>query len=175
MSIYQKLDDLKSKIGKLSKDTSNPFYKSKYADINQLIELTDPLLRDNGLMCLQPIIDNQVVTQIIDLETSQMITSSITLPVSPDPQKIGSAITYYRRYSLKSLLNIQEEDDDGNKASSNIQEEDDKRPWLTEEQFNNYLKLVNKGEKWLDKVEKKIPHEESIQNDITVGRKELQP
>lgn len=87
MSIYQKLDDLKSKIGKLSKDTSNPFYKSKYADINQLIELTDPLLRDNGLMCLQPIIDNQVVTQIIDLETSQMITSSITLPVSPDPQK----------------------------------------------------------------------------------------
>ncbi|QBQ41114.1 hypothetical protein E2P86_08075 [Sphingobacterium psychroaquaticum] len=175
MSIYQKLDDLKSKIGKLSKDTSNPFYKSKYADINQLIELTDPLLRDNGLMCLQPIIDNQVVTQIIDLETSQMITSSITLPVSPDPQKIGSAITYYRRYSLKSLLNIQEEDDDGNKASSNIQEEDDKRPWLTEEQFNNYLKLVNKGEKWLDKVEKKYRMKKAYRTTLQSAEKNYNP
>ncbi|MGJ1362932.1 ERF family protein [Sphingobacterium spiritivorum] len=175
MMIYKKIDSVKSKIGKLSKDTSNPFFKSKYADINQLIDLTDQLFRDNDLMCIQPIIDGCLVTQIIDLTDGTMITSSIKLPDSNDPQKIGSAITYYRRYSLKSLLNIQEEDDDGNKASGNIQEEDDKRPWLNETQFNNYLALINKGEKWLDKIKKKYRIKKAYSTTLESAEKNYKP
>lgn len=116
-TIYNKIDAVKEKIGKLTKDTANPFFKSKYADINQLLELTEPLLRENGLMVLQPIIDGNLVTQLIELGTGDMIISSLELPKLLEPQKVGSAITYYRRYSLKALLNLQEEDDDANRAS----------------------------------------------------------
>lgn len=149
MSIYKKLDSVKSKIGKLTKDTSNPFFKSKYADINQLIEMTDPLFKENGMICLQPIVDNQLTTQIIDIETGEKVESSLPIPQLNDPQKVGSCVTYYRRYTLKSLLNLQEEDDDANKASGNTPnlQEEDKRPWLAEKDFNAALARINKGEK----------------------------
>lgn len=119
MTIYQKLAEVKAKIGKLTKDTANPFFKSKYADINQLIEMTDPVLMDAGLIAIQPIIDGYLTTKIVDIETGESIDSSLKLPDLNDAQKIGSAITYFRRYTLKSLLNIQEEDDDANKAAGN--------------------------------------------------------
>lgn len=117
-NIYKKLAEVKTKIGKLTKDTANPFFKSKYADINQLIEMTDPVLLEHGLLTLQPIEEGHIVTKIVDIDTGETITSSLKLPEIVDPQKVGSAITYFRRYSLKSLLNIQEEDDDANKASN---------------------------------------------------------
>lgn len=125
ITIYKKLAEVKAKIGKLTKDTANPFFKSKYADINQLIEMTDPVLAEHGLLSLQPIVDGHVVTQVIDVDTGDMVTSSLKLPDLADAQKIGSAITYFRRYSLKSLLNIQEEDDDANKAAGNKSNKDD--------------------------------------------------
>lgn len=120
-NIYKKLAAVKAKIGKLTKDTSNPFFKSKYADINQLIEMTDPVLLEAGLLSIQPIEDGHVVTKIVDIDSGETITSSLKLPESNDPQKVGSAITYFRRYSLKALLNIGEEDDDANKAAGNNQ------------------------------------------------------
>ena len=54
---------------------------------------------------------------IQDTESEGRIVSSIPLPEIQDPQKIGGAITYYRRYALVSLLGLQAEDDDGNTAS----------------------------------------------------------
>lgn len=148
MGIKQKLFEIRQKVGKLTKDTANPFYKSKYADINQLIELTDPLFFEQNILCTMPIKSGYVVIELDDLDSGETITSELKLPESNDPQKVGSAITYFRRYALKSLLNIQEEDDDANKASGNIQEEDKKEnPWLTEEQFNAALARIKKGEK----------------------------
>ena len=117
MSIYKKLASVKANIGKLTKDTSNPFFKSKYADINQLIEMTDPVLLEAGIITLQPIIDGHLVTKLVDVESGETIESGLKLPESNDPQKVGSAITYFRRYTLKSLLGIAEEDDDANRAS----------------------------------------------------------
>lgn len=118
-TIYQKLFNLKSKIGKISKDSSNPFFKSKYFDINSLLENVEPLMQENNLVLLQPILNNKVTTKIIDSESGEEISSEIELPNLTDPQKLGSAITYYRRYTLQSLLGIQAEDDDANKASGN--------------------------------------------------------
>ncbi|QIL40994.1 hypothetical protein G7074_18010 [Pedobacter sp. HDW13] len=158
LSIYEKIDLVKAKVGKLTKDTTNPFHKSKYADINQLIELTDPLLREQGLMCLQPVLDGNLVTQIIDVKSGNMITSSLEIPKILDPQKIGGAITYFRRYTLKSLLNLQEEDDDGNKASGREKEpqaDKDNRPWLNQKQFNQALiRIKNKEEGVYEKINK---------------------
>ena len=115
-NIYQKLADAKAEIGAISKDSTNPFYKSKYFDINNLLAHVEPILLKHGLLCLQPIIDGKVVTQIIDIETGNDEVAEMKLPELNDPQKLGSAITYYRRYTLASLLALQAEDDDANSA-----------------------------------------------------------
>lgn len=124
----QKLFDLQNEIGKISKDSTNPFFKSKYFDINKLLEHLQPLFEKHGVVCLQPIVDGCVTTRLIDSEPNEIdeekgtdfVESSMALPPITDPQKMGSAVTYYRRYTLTSLLSIQAEDDDGNKASGNV-------------------------------------------------------
>tara|TARA_R110000772_G_scaffold7397_1_gene25256 strand:+ start:271 stop:768 length:498 start_codon:yes stop_codon:yes gene_type:complete len=117
MNIYTKLSEVKKEIGAISKDSTNPFFKSKYFDINGLLKHTEPLLQKNGLLLLQPIIKGEVFSEIIDIESGESVTSSIPLPDINDPQKLGSAITYFRRYTLQSLLGLQAEDDDANAAS----------------------------------------------------------
>ena len=123
MSIYKKLFEAKKEIGKISKDSKNPFFKSKYFDVNSLLEHVEPILQKHGLLLLQPIKDGKVTTiiQNFDIEDnnqgSQFVSSELALPQLTDPQKLGSAITYYRRYTLTSLLGLQAEDDDGNLAS----------------------------------------------------------
>ena len=60
-TIYQKLAQAKKEIGAISKDSKNPFYKSKYFDINQLLQHVEPVLEKYGLMVMQPIIEGKVV------------------------------------------------------------------------------------------------------------------
>lgn len=176
MTIYKKLFEIQKNIGKLTKDADNPFFKSKYADINQLIELSNPLFHNQNLIVLQPIHGNTLLTQVIDVDTGEKIESSLELPQSQDPQKIGSAITYYRRYTLKALLNIQEEDDDANKASGNkVDKSEDTRPWLTEDQFNGYLSLINKGEKWLSKLNEKFRMKKAYKETLESAEKNYKP
>ncbi len=120
MSIYKKLYEAKKEIGKISKDSKNPFFKSKYFDVNSLLEHVEPILQKHDLLLLQPILEGKVSTIIIDVESGDKVVSDIVLPSLNDPQKLGSAITYYRRYTLQSLLGLQAEDDDGNKASNKV-------------------------------------------------------
>jgi hypothetical protein len=117
MNIYAKLNEVKKEIGAISKDSTNPFFKSKYFDINSLLKHVEPLLQKNGLLLLQPIIKGEVFSEIIDVESGDSVTSSIPLPQIEDPQKIASCVTYYRRYTLQSLISLQAEDDDANIAS----------------------------------------------------------
>ena len=116
-NIYRKIFEAKQEIGILTKDSKNPFFKSNYLSLNGLIEAVEEVLVKHDLLILQPITDNKVCTMLIDAKDGENIISSITLPSIQDPQKLGSAITYYRRYTLQSLLGLQAEDDDGNKAS----------------------------------------------------------
>ena len=116
--IYNKLFKVQKEIGTISKDKTNGFYKSQYFDINKLIEHVTPILEKHKLLLLQPIKDGEQYSVIIDLDGGS-VESSLRLPTDLDAQKIGSAITYYRRYTLQSLLALQSEDDDGNNASSN--------------------------------------------------------
>ena len=117
MKIYQKLFKLQQEIGAISKDSKNPFFKSSYFDINQLVDKLLPLLKQNKLLLLQPIVKNEVYAIIQDTESDGRVVSSIPLPEMQDPQNIGGAITYYRRYALVSLLGLQADDDDGNTAT----------------------------------------------------------
>lgn len=132
VEFYEKLKMLKDQVGRISKDSTNPFYNSKYFDINKLLEHLEPLLHEHGLMVLQPITDEKVISRIICLKTGQHIDSSMELVNRQDPQKRGSEVTYYRRYTLVSLLGLQAEDDDANRASGKQSEKQpkDNKPWL---------------------------------------------
>lgn len=121
-SINEKLFNLQQEIGTISKDASNPFYKSKYFDINSLIKQLQPLLKKHRLLLLQPIEEDMVVSKLICINGTGGVISGLKLPEISDPQKLGSCITYYRRYTLSSLLGLQSEDDDGNAASSKTEE-----------------------------------------------------
>ena len=145
INIFNKLQNLQKEIGSVSKDATNPFYKSKYFDINSLIKQLQPLLEKNNLVLLQPIESDfetnteYVVTKLICPNTEKSIESRKKLSTQSDPQKLGSEITYYRRYTLQSLLALQAEDDDGNKA---ITPADDEKSWLNEN-TPQYTEAIN--------------------------------
>jgi hypothetical protein len=111
--------EVQKQIGSLSKNAKNPFFKSQYLDLNTLLNEVKPLLEAQGLLLMQPIQGSSVVSIIYDAGTGErLVDSHMNIPENiTDPQKVGSAITYYRRYTLKSLLAIAEEDDDGNRAA----------------------------------------------------------
>ena len=150
-NIFNKLQNLQNEIGAVSKDATNPFYKSKYFDINSLIKQLQPLLKKNKLVLLQPLESDYetnteyVVTKIICPSTGKSIESRKKLSTQSDPQKLGSEITYYRRYTLQSLLALQAEDDDGNKAISTPA--DDEKAWLNENtpQYTEAINFMKRG------------------------------
>ena len=139
-TIYQKLAQAKSEIGAISKDSKNPFYKSKYFDINKLIEVVNPVLSSNGLVLLQPILDGKVFSRLIDAESGQLIERCLELPNLPKPQDLGSCVSYYRRYTLSSLLGLQAEDEDGNGLKAKPKPEK-----LSDERFNSALTALKEN------------------------------
>lgn len=111
-----------SEMGNATKDSSNPYFKSKYADLNAVREACLPALNKHGICVLQPTvqIDSKNYVKTILLHESGETIEALTevLFGKPnDPQAQGSGITYARRYGLQSLVNIGAEDDDGNKAA----------------------------------------------------------
>ena len=116
-SINEKLFALQNEIGAISKDAKNPFYKSKYFDINSLIKQLQPLFQKHRLLLLQPIEESLVYTRIVCVDSGEYVVAGMKLPELADIQKLGGAVTYLRRYTLSSLLGLQsEEDDDGTSA-----------------------------------------------------------
>ena len=140
-NIYAKILNVKEEVGKLSKSKKNAFFKSSYLDLNDLIEAVEPLLHKNKLILLQPILDGHVCTEIIDTESEDMIESKIALPVLSDPQKLGSAITYFRRYTLQSLLGLQAVDDDGEGAKHKPKAKTELPP-CDDITFDKYVKAI---------------------------------
>ena len=117
MKIYAKLHEAKKEIGVVKKNAKNPHFKNTYADLNALIDAVEPILLEKGLIMLQPIKDGKVYTQIIDIDTFESVESCIDLSPNLTAQALGSQVTYYRRYTLQSLMSLQADDDDGHKAS----------------------------------------------------------
>lgn len=108
----------------VAKTTKNTFYKSNYADINSFLEVAMPLLNKEGVLLLQPPVASEdgkrvVETHLVHAESGEFIATSMELLLDKqDMQKLGSAITYARRYLLQALLCMQALDDDG-EASMN--------------------------------------------------------
>lgn len=152
-NIYFKLWRAKQQIGKVSKNSKNPHFKNNYADINALTAEVEPILLEFGLLMLQPIVDGYVSTIVMDAETGESVSSSMKLPEIQDPQKIGSAITYYRRYTLQSLLCLQTSDDDGQSASEHVK---NTKPKMPQERFEAGLMKIEQGKLTVEVFKKAI-------------------
>lgn len=156
LSFHQKLHRAKLAIGKVTKNANNPHFKKSYADLNAIIEAVEPILLENGLLLLQPIHGNSVCTQIIDVDSGTMIESCMDLPTGLDPQKMGSAITYYRRYTLQSILSLQAVDDDGHSASEPVKAKPKVKESLDTERFNNAMAKIAAGEYTVEQLKAKF-------------------
>lgn len=133
-------------------DASNPFFKSSYLTLTGLITAIDEALKGTGLSYNQIIADNGQAAAVQTIITHEsggiLITKPFTLrPTKADPQGIGSATTYARRYQLQALFGIAgEKDDDGNAASNPQQRNQQNSRQLNNRQnYNNQYNQYNGG------------------------------
>lgn len=119
--IAMALNKVQAKLLPALKTEENPFFKSSYADLTSCWNAIRSLLAENGLAVAQTPQwkDGHSVLSTILLHTSgQYIRGELPLnPVKNDPQSLGSAVTYMRRYGLSAIVGICTEDDDGNAAT----------------------------------------------------------
>jgi hypothetical protein len=150
-SLNQKLLEFQKKIGAIAKDGKNPHFKSTYATLQGILSEVKPVLNELGLVLSQPIRGGHVVTTISDVNSNEITEATIELPVGLNPQQMGSAITYYRRYLLAGLLSLELEDDDANSTTVA-----DTRLWLNEDSiaYKDAVKFLKAGNK-LEAIEKK--------------------
>jgi len=115
------LNKAQAEMSGAKKKATNPFFKSKYSDMNAVVDAIRVPFCDNGLSYSQfPIFNDKCVgvETILMHESGEWISSVLMLPMTKqDPQAAGSAITYARRYSLQSIAGIPSEDDDGHAAT----------------------------------------------------------
>jgi hypothetical protein len=105
------------------KDSKNPFFKSKYADINSVREAVLPALNDVGISVWQPTVffEGRKFVKTLFMHTSGQYLAGLTEIVyakEGDPQAQIAGTTYARRGGLQSMANIGAEDDDGNTAAA---------------------------------------------------------
>lgn len=116
--IFVKLAKAIKELESVKKSSDNPFFKSKYADLNTHLAVAEAALDKQGLILLQPVSRDErgsyVESIIIDPESSQFVSSAMDLVLGKQSmQDMGSAVTYARRYTLGALLSMQALDDDG--------------------------------------------------------------
>lgn len=101
------------------KDSKNPFFKSSYADLKQVMSVFQEYYAPKGLAVTQLVGLGEIETVLMH-SSGQFVSTSCTLPVAKqnDPQALGSSISYMRRYALSAILGIYQTDDDGEAAMS---------------------------------------------------------
>jgi ERF superfamily protein len=104
------------------KSADNPYFKSKYADLNAILAAVKPALKKEGVKVYQPPVTdgtaNFVTTRLVHADSGEWLESTMKLEMSKvTMQEAGSGVSYGRRYTLQGLLGLETADDDGNAAS----------------------------------------------------------
>jgi len=138
-------------VGKVKKDSTNPFFKSKYADLSTILDAIDLPLNNNGLMVIQlPEGKYGLTTRLMHISGEWIEETYYLEPVKPTPQDAGSVITYTRRYALGAVLSLNiDEDDDAEKGMNRNKEPENKQAEnLTDKTLNNKPEIKN----WLSET-----------------------
>jgi len=179
--IASALNKAQGEMSNAIKDANNPFFKSKYADLNAIREACMPALNKNGITLLQPTVNidgRNYVETILLHDSGEWLSSETEILFSKqnDAQAQGSGITYARRYGMQSFVNIGADDDDGNGASKPVAEVKPKeevkspvKPYLQRatQDWNNVTNAILKGTATIDQVKLKFTLLEPIENELT--------
>ena len=121
--IYAALVEAQGEFASIPRDRTNPYFNSKYATYEAIVEATRPILARHGLGFMQTVQGGDLVTVLFN-GAGQTVTSSVPFVHAPNatPQQVGSALTYAKRYGIAAALGVaieeDETDDDGNRASA---------------------------------------------------------
>lgn len=119
--LFAALAKMQGEVENATKGSLNPHFKSKYADLAEVLNTVRPVLAANGLSVIQsPSFDGGIchVTTTIAHASGGYITGTMScVPAKQDGQGVGSSTTYLRRYSLAAVCGIAQEDDDGNSSA----------------------------------------------------------
>lgn len=160
----------------IKKDAKNPFFKSTYASLTNILDAINEPLIECGLSISQFPTGTDGLTTILLHESGEYIAGEYSMrPAKDDPQGRGSAITYQRRYAIASILSLNiDEDDDGNAATHGKATPDtkpdpnkDDRQWLNKdtEQFLKVIAYLNGGGN-ISEVEKKYKLSKQIKESL---------
>lgn len=135
-----------SEFGAAIKTSTNPHFKSRYADLSACVEAVIDALNNNGIALIQVTHECEsgvsVETLFLHQSGEELRSGKLWLPASKqDPQGYGSALTYARRYSLMAACGIAPEDDDGNAASKTVA----KPKKLTEKQLADHAIAIDEA------------------------------
>ena len=122
-TFFEDWTNLTEDFDKLVKDADNPFFKSKYVPLKQILPMVKDKCKKHNFIFLQyPVSkdDKKLLRTEIRHLSGEIIRGEIELVAKDpsDPQKLGGSITYMRRYSLTCMFGLEEEDDDGNNSSA---------------------------------------------------------
>jgi len=118
-NLTKALHQFQSEVTKIKKDSKNPHFKSNYASLANILDAVGPVLINCGLVITSHPDEGALVTTIVHADSGEYMQSNYTLAARDlsNPQQIGSAISYARRYSIQSILNLNTDDDDSNAAA----------------------------------------------------------
>jgi len=113
MNIYEAINNVKLSLGKIHKDGKNPHFKSTHLTLAGISEALEPVLAENKLALLQRVNGLSLITELrlLGSDGDNYLLTDMPL-IGNDMQKLGSAITYARRYSIVALFGILDTDDD---------------------------------------------------------------
>ena len=121
--LFAALAKAQGEVENASKSSNNPHFKSKYADLAEVLNTVRPVFAKHGLSIVQSTAFNGAfvsVTTLVAHSSGGLIYSTASaVPSKTDAQGIGSTTTYLRRYSLAAMSGVAQEDDDGNAAAHN--------------------------------------------------------
>lgn len=120
MSIYKKLLQFQEQNVKVEKDGVNPHFKSDYTTLNEVLDKVRGPLNKLKVVIIQSPEATGLRTTLLDTEDDTKVESFLPFVETATAQKLGSNLSYNRRYSLITLLGLESSDDDGEVASKPV-------------------------------------------------------
>ena len=166
-SIAEALAAAQMEMGRALKESNNPHFRSKYADLGNVMDACLPALNKHGIAVLQPAGEDEsgrFIATVLLHSSGEKLDCKIPLIVQKDDmQGYGSAVTYARRYGLMCMAGIAPDDDDGNAAAKAAPRQQQKPANDAAEQAKAYLAeadtLADLADRWgkLPKEAQRIP------------------
>lgn len=144
------LSKVQAKLKPAKENSTNPFFKKKYADLGAVWDSVRELLAENELAIVQMPTDVGGLTTILSHSSGEYLASTCYIPSKEDAHGVGSAISYGRRYALAAFIGVVTGDDDGNSAvkgasSKSSTPKSSSKPKLTSDKYKAMAKAIEEG------------------------------